>query len=640
MSTPEERLLAVAGRVADGAAEPALAVSISEWDALRDSATEDVARTLRALEETARVAEAYRTLTREAPHRPRAGRTPPLGRWGHLVLVEKAGEGATAEVYRAHDTRLDHDVALKLFKRTRLTDTERQTILEEGRRHARVKHGNIATIHDANEHDGRIGISMEYIEGATLRDVVAQHGLLGAGEAAHIGIELCRALAAIHRQGLVHGDIKAQNVMREKGGRIVLMDFSTSRPLEDSPAVIRAQTEGTPMYMAPELFEGGAPSPASDVYALGVLLFHLATNDYPVRARTAGELKERVLRDERQSLYDLRPDLPPAFVQTVERALSADPGSRFPSVGALGGALAQTGDLEATPSAAADAERARPARLHPVIRGLVVSLGTVLFVGFLGFVSSTALNVTIGRPAEYAGESPADWLVWGLRALIAPVVYMALLAAALGLLVGLWRALKSVGPVGRSVARVCDRLTRASAPLHLSDPVILAQILFAVGLLGLAAICWQWADLIHAFAQHLDEAHADGLAPLRPDQVASHVTYGQALDLLVFVLGVAWVGVVRAWRDGRDRAGVLPLAATLAMMVAALVLWVTPYRILFQNEFEMVEVQGQRGYILGAKEGELLVYLPDAERNQRRVFLDEEDVSLRRLQVLENVFSP
>jgi serine/threonine-protein kinase len=642
MGTPDERLLAMAGRVSDGILDPASAPSISEWETFRGSGDGDEARTVRTLEEIARVAEAYRTLTRSDPGSPGRARKTTLGRWGRLLLVEKLGEGAAAEVYRAHDPRLDHDVALKLFKRTHLSETEKQTILEEGRRHARVKHGNIATIHDADEHGGRIGISMEYIEGASLRDVVAQQGLLGAGEAAHIGIELCRAVAAIHRQGLVHGDIKAQNVMREKGGRIVLMDFSTSRPLPGSPEASRAQTEGTPTYMAPELFEGAAPSPESDVYALGVLLFHLATSDYPVKARTLEELHDRALSGERQSLYDLRPDLPPGFVQTVEKALSFDRRSRFPSVGALGGALAQAGDLEATaPAAATDAEPPRPTRaLHPLVRALGVSLVVFLLVGFLGFVSSTAFNLTLGRPAAYAGESVADWLIWGLRSLIAPVAYMTLGAAVLALLIGLWRALNALGAVARGTARVRGWLAHALRPLHLGDPVILAQMLVAVGFLALVAVCWHYSGLINAFANYLDEAHVAELDPLRPDQVGTHISYGRTLDVLVFVLLVAWLKVFRAWRKERARAGVLPLVATLALIAAAVLLWVAPYRILFQNESEKVEVQGQRGYLLGESEGELLLYLPDAERNQRRLFIHEGDPRLHRLKVVESLFSP
>ncbi|HEY7514951.1 MAG TPA: serine/threonine-protein kinase, partial [Vicinamibacteria bacterium] len=310
MSTPEGQLLALAARVSDGASNETPADSTSDRDAAQ-AAGEGEEATLQALKEIARVADAYRALVRSDDAVPPSAEKAPLGRWGHFELIEKLGEGSAAEVFKAHDTRLDHDVALKLFKRTQLTDAEKQAVLEEGRRHARVKHANIVTIHDANEHDGRIGIAMEYIDGSTLHDVVTQRGPHSAEEAAHIGVELCLAVAAIHGKGLVHGDIKAQNVMREKGGRIVVMDFSASRPLSTTVASGGAPLEGTPIYMAPELFEGAGPSPQSDVYALGVLLFYLATGTYPLKARTLGELRAALRRGERQSLYDQRPDPKP-----------------------------------------------------------------------------------------------------------------------------------------------------------------------------------------------------------------------------------------------------------------------------------------------------------------------------------------
>jgi tRNA A-37 threonylcarbamoyl transferase component Bud32 len=613
---------AVAERISDGAGEVAPTEPSLERETLRIPVEEE--GTLSSLQDIARVAGAYRSLARldlrplaperDAPHR----------RWGRLLLMEKVGEGAAAEVFRARDTLLDHDVALKLFKVRHLTEADRQTVLEEGRRHARVKHSNVATIHDADEHDGRIGISMEYIDGETLHEVVKKQGPRGASEAAQVGIELCRAVAAVHAQGLVHGDIKAHNVIREKGGRIVLMDFSTSRPLAASPDRSRASTEGTPLYMAPELFEGSGPSPLSDVYALGVLLFHLATGSYPVRARSLDELRDRISRGERQSLYDLRPDLHPGFVRTVEKALRTEPERRFPSVGALGAALAAVEEPSAPPV---------------VLRLLGACVAVVALVVLLGFVSSTAFNLTMGRPAEYAGESGMDWLIWGVRALIAPAVYILLAAAALRVLAPLWRALKALAPVGRGVRALRAWLARSPLGRHLTDPVVLAQALFAVGLLALGAVCWHYSDLISAFRAYVYEADAAELAPLRPDRLDTHIAYGQTLDMLILALALAWTRVFRAWKRGRPHQAVVPLASTIAVIAAALVLWVAPYQILFHNEFEKVEIEQTRGYVLGEKDGELLLYLPGAAKGSRRVFVAAGDPRLHRLKVMESAFS-
>ena len=123
----------------------------------------------------------------------------------------------------------------------------------------------------------------------------------------------------MHRAGLIHRDIKARNVMREEGGRIVLMDFGAGRDLQSREAR-PLSVAGTPMYMAPELLAGQPATPSSDLYSLGVLLYHLVTGEFPVEAQTMGELRAAHVAGRRRHLRDVRPDLPLAFIQAVERA--------------------------------------------------------------------------------------------------------------------------------------------------------------------------------------------------------------------------------------------------------------------------------------------------------------------------------
>src|SRR5262249_9742683 len=156
----------------------------------------------------------------------------------------------------------------------------------------------------------------------------------GSREAAVIAVDLCRAVAAVHRADLVHGDIKAHNVMREEGGRIVLMDFGAGHDLRSGPAG-RHLVAATPAYVAPEVIAGQPPTRAWDIYALGVLLFHLVTREYPVYAPSSTGLIRMLKRGERRLLRDARPDLPQEFVEIVERAVSHDPAERFASCGAL-----------------------------------------------------------------------------------------------------------------------------------------------------------------------------------------------------------------------------------------------------------------------------------------------------------------
>ena len=191
-----------------------------------------------------------------------SGESGGLGRWGHLELRRKIGEGAFGEVFRAHDSWLDHPVALKLLKPEIAQTDYSARILYEARRLARVRHPNVVSVHGADMHDGRIGFWMDLIEGETLADLVAG-GRLSAGEASHIGGEVCLALAAVHRANLVHRDVKAQNVMRASdGGRIILMDFGAGEFIGKRSNSGRVR--GTPLYLAPEISRAPTrPSPAT-----------------------------------------------------------------------------------------------------------------------------------------------------------------------------------------------------------------------------------------------------------------------------------------------------------------------------------------------------------------------------------------
>src|SRR5262249_45882579 len=202
--------------------------------------------------------------------------------WGGFVLLEELGRGGFGVVHRAWDATLKRDVALKIIDVHRLHGVSEDTVLREGQLMARVRHPNVVTVYSAQRIGGEVGLTMEYIKGRTLSMLVAEDGPLGAHEAALIGMALCDALTAVHRLGLVHRDLKASNVMREHGGRIVLMDFGAGRELGVA-ADGRAQVLGTPVYMAPEVMLGERGTAGADLYSLGVLLYNLVTADYPVR---------------------------------------------------------------------------------------------------------------------------------------------------------------------------------------------------------------------------------------------------------------------------------------------------------------------------------------------------------------------
>jgi serine/threonine-protein kinase len=211
-------------------------------------------------------------------------------------------------------------------------------MLHEARALARVEHPNVVVVHDAEERDGRAGLCMEFVRGRTLEAILHSDGPRGAGEAALIGQELCQALSAVHAAGLVHRDVKAQNVMREDGGRVVLMDFGAGLQLSDGQARAGSVT-GTPLYLAPEVLEHGETSVRSDIYSLGVLLYHLVSNEYPVRGQTPAELVEAHRKGRVRRLRDVAPRCPGWFVRAVERAIATDPRERYATAGEFEAAL-------------------------------------------------------------------------------------------------------------------------------------------------------------------------------------------------------------------------------------------------------------------------------------------------------------
>lgn len=327
--------------------------------------------------------------------------------WGPLTIRATLGKGAFGEVFRAYDATLDREVALKLIDGSHGPDAlDTKRFLAEARRLARVRHANVLVVHGAETHAGRAGIWTDLLRGRTLQEYLEQERTIGPREAALIGMDLCRALAAVHREGLVHRDLKPSNVMREEGGRIILMDFGAG--VEAKPRVegtLASTIQGTPLYMAPEQLRGEAVTPAVDIYALGVLLYLAVSGTYPIEAERYDELLEKHRSGAAVPLRDRRPDLPVEFVQVIERALESDPGRRFPSAGALERALA--GTLGPGGAHAEVAGESRPHGRRFQWRGLSLvaagGLATIIAAAFLVRWSQTA-----NSPARQPGPTSSN----------------------------------------------------------------------------------------------------------------------------------------------------------------------------------------------------------------------------------------
>jgi eukaryotic-like serine/threonine-protein kinase len=325
----EDRVLVnAAASVADGAPV--------DWTEAESHADFDSRRLVRHL----RLVESIASLHRSIPHDieddvpPRIAADPGGPRWGRLVLLGRIGGGSSCDVFRAWDSALHRDVALKLLHDDDGSRESQARLIDEARRLARLRHEHVVQVYGAEQHDNRVGLWMELVRGQSLEALVKTRGPLGAREAALIGLDLCAALASVHAAGLVHRDVKAQNVMREDGGRVVLMDFGTGEERGS-----RSRLAGTPLYLAPEIFRGQRASVQSDLYSLGVLVYFLVTGTFPVLADSVERLARAHDSRARRPLRDLRPDAPENFVRAVERALDSDPSRRYRSAGEMETAL-------------------------------------------------------------------------------------------------------------------------------------------------------------------------------------------------------------------------------------------------------------------------------------------------------------
>lgn len=308
-----------------------------DWDAAQAGARDPaVAAMLRELRIISGIADFHRqpSLTNPADSSPAVMSADV---WGHLRLTRWIGGGSFGDVYEAYDPVLDRVVALKLLRGIDTAfDRDDAEAVHEGRVLARVHHPHVVTVFGAARIDGRTGIWMEFIRGRTLADRMIASGPMNAIEAASAARDICEGLTAIHDAGMVHRDIKAQNVIQDYEGRVVLMDLGATLEYTRAGSTFVA---GTPVYVAPEVLRGEAATVQSDLYSVGALLWYLTTGSYPVQGASVDELRAEHAKFPRLAMRETRRDLPRRFASIVERALAADSADRFSDARALAEAL-------------------------------------------------------------------------------------------------------------------------------------------------------------------------------------------------------------------------------------------------------------------------------------------------------------
>ena len=538
--------------------------------------------------------------------------------WGHLRLLEELGRGAFGRVFRAWDNTLAREVALKILRLEALDEAALSAVLREGQMLARIRHRHVVTVFGAQQIDREVGVWMELVRGRTLSQMVREDGPLGPEEAAIVGMTLCDALAAVHAAGLLHRDIKAQNVMRESGGRIVLMDFGAGLELIERKR--HPEFVGTPLYMSPAVLAGAAWSPSADLYSLGVLLFYLVSGRYPVEGNSMGEIATAHALGEQRALADVRPGLPEGFSRVVRRAL----GHRYRSAGAMMRDLAEAIPGHESSMHGADSPTevsprtpmvVTPAQTTPVAQPRATTsrsayvAGAFVLVWALGVLTSTVFNHSLGRdPSFYARDETllAD-LVWGVRAIFPPVLYMLMALIALRVFGFLWQsAVRFIPPLTRVVLSVRRRwygaLTRHGIA---ADDSRLAQWLLTAQVVAVGVTIWAFWGYINAFGTFLDVAAPEKVAILGPE---SHINlfYRLTLSVLVLMMVIAWWGVFNLSTPTVPVDKVTAVGG-IGVILIALALIVAPFRL----EAQMLEVatyKDQTCSVMGKRSNEFQLF--------------------------------
>ena len=283
----------------------------------------------------------------------------PGDRLGTYTIVREVGRGGMGRVYLATDTRLGRNVALKALPPELTLETEhRDRLRREARAAAALTHPGICTVYALEELEGDLFIATEYVDGTTLRYQLDSGRRPSAADLTRIARELAAGLAHAHEHGVVHRDLKPDNVMMTSDGRLKILDFGLARMTNPDPAVAPITQPGTvfgtPAYMAPEQLQGQPVNARADVFAFGVLLYEYACGVHPFAAATPLAVAGRILQSEATPLAERRPDISATLAAVIDRCLSKAQADRFESAAGIVRAL-ETGHYST--SSAAQARR-------------------------------------------------------------------------------------------------------------------------------------------------------------------------------------------------------------------------------------------------------------------------------------------
>jgi eukaryotic-like serine/threonine-protein kinase len=326
-------------------------------------------------------------------------------------VEELVGHGGMSSVYKAQDTLLERHVALKILHEQYSADDDFvERFKREARSVAQLQHPNIVTVIDRGEEDGCQYIVFEYIDGENLKERVVREGRLDVREALEIAVEVAHGLAFAHEQGLIHRDVKPQNILLNGDGRAKVTDFGIARSLDVDGMTQTGTVLGTSNYIAPEQASGQRVDAHSDVYALGAVLYELLAGEVPFAGESFVAVAMKHMHEPAPNLLDVRGDVPLRVAAAVDRALEKDPEQRFPTMDAFAAELeACLAELDEPDDDATivipSARRAAPKRRKqvsrwPIVIGLLALLAIAAIVIGLFAIRGSGNNSAAPPPAS------------------------------------------------------------------------------------------------------------------------------------------------------------------------------------------------------------------------------------------------
>jgi serine/threonine protein kinase len=259
----------------------------------------------------------------------------------HYKILEKLGEGGMGIVYKAQDQKLDRLLALKFLPpHLTVTENDKARFLQEAKAASAINHPNVCVIHDIQEYDDRQFIIMEYVEGVTLRQLIMDNdqsrrqaypptGGLSLKDVIEYALQISAALEAAHNKGVVHRDIKSENIIVSSTNQIKVMDFGLAKLKGSLKLTKTSSTVGTLAYMAPEVIEGKATDARSDIFSFGVLLYEMLTGKLPFTGEYESALMYSIINEDPEPVEHVRRDLSSELVHVLNRSLEKDPEDRY-----------------------------------------------------------------------------------------------------------------------------------------------------------------------------------------------------------------------------------------------------------------------------------------------------------------------